>query len=327
MTAKGRALIGLAVVVLLGLQASGASATERTRIKPPTMTSSFGLRASGRYWVEVTASSSGRQKAPTVTVEAVEERYKVEQVTVAYSTRGRWLDNDGAFAANLPGLGRIAVHLEESSAQRMGRPHGCKGPETVLRKGTFRGTIAFRGQRGFVTVHGSSAPGLLRETFRLTCHETVYEPVSEEVPPGTYTPTVRAAGSSGSGAASFSVAGPPESEPPTSSGGIPTVLFGATYQTRWHRFDVLATTFVATGSYRYHVPGWPATHADAIAEPPAPFTGKGIFHLESPTTSTWSGGLGIDFPGIGHVPLTGPGFAAQLCESLTCVGPPLPVAE
>ncbi len=320
-------LILIAVGVLFGLQATGAAATERTRTKPPTTTSSFGLRASGRYWVEVTATSNGWRKAPTVTVEAVGERYKVEQVTVAYSTRGRWLDNDGGFTAKLPGMGRIAVRLDETSAHLIGRPGGCKGRETVLRKGTFHGTISFRGQRGFVTVHGSSAPGQIRETFRLTCRETVYEPAIEEVAPGTYTPTVRATGSSGGGTASFSVAGPPETEPPTTSGGIPTLLFGATYRTRWHGFDVLATTSVATGSYRYHVPGWPATHTDAIAEPPRPFTGKGIFHLESPTASSWSGELGIDFPGIGHVALSGPSFTAELCEYLTCVGSPQPVTS
>jgi hypothetical protein len=326
-TARGRALILIAVCVLFGLQASGAAATVRTRIKPPTTTSSFGLRASGRYWVEVKASSNGWHKAPTVTVEAVEERYKVEQVTVAYSTRGRWLDNDGGFAAKLPGLGRIAVRLDETSAFRVGRPDRCKGRENVRRNGTFHGTIDFRGQRGFVTVHGTSARGEIRETFRLTCRETVYEPVIEEVPPGTYTPTIRASGSSGNGTASFSVAGPPETEPPTPTAGIPTILFGAIYKTRWHGYDVLATTSVATGSYRYHVPGWPASHTDAIADPPKPFTGKGIFHLESPTASSWSGELGIDFPGIGHIALSGPGFTAQLCESLTCVGTPLPTTN
>lgn len=320
-------LILIAVGVLLGLQATGASATERTRIKPPTTTSSFALRASGRYWVEATATSNGWHKAPTVTVEAVEERYKVEQVTVAYSTRGRWLDNDGGFAAKLPGLGRIAVRLDETSAHLMGRPSGCKGPETVLRRGTFHGTIAFRGQRGFTTVHGSSARGQIRETFRLTCRETVYEPVIEEGPPGASTPTIRATGSTADGTASFSVAGPPETEPPTTTAGIPTLLFGATYRTRWNGLDVLATTSVSTGSYRYRVPGWPAIRTDAIAEPPTPFTGKGIFHLESPTASSWSGGLGIDFPGIGHVPLTGPTFSAQLCEYLTCYGSPPPVAK
>lgn len=323
MTARGRALILIAVGLLFGLQVIDASATERTRVKPPTTTSSFGLHGSGRFWIDVTASSSGGQKAPDVTVEAVEERYKVEQVTVAYSTPGRWL-GEGGFAAKLPGLGRIAVHFDERRAVQLGLLEGCKGPATVFRNGTFRGTISFRGQHGFVTVDGRSARGQIRETSRQTCRETVYEPVIEPVPPGTYTPTVRATGSTAGGTASFSVAGPPETEPPTTSGGIPTLLFGATYRTRWHGFDVLATTSVATGSYRYHVPGWPTTHTDAIAEPPAPFTGKGIFHLESPTASTWSGELGIDFPGIGHVALSGPSFTAQLCESLTCVGSPPP---
>lgn len=323
-TGCGRALILIAVVALFGLQAAGASATERTRIKPSSMTSSFGLRASGRYWVEVRATSKNWHQPPTVTVEAVEQRYKVEEVSVAYSTHGRWLDNDGGFAAKLPGLGRISVRLDETSAHLMGRPSRCKGRETVVRKGTFHGTIAFRGQNGFTTVHGRSAKGWIRETFRLTCREKVYEPVIEEAPPGTYTPVVSAVGANDGAPVSFSVAGYPETEPPTPSTGIPTVMFQARYQTRWHGYDVLAYTFVNTGSYLFHVPGWPTTHTDAIAEPPKPFTGKGIFHLESPTTSTWSGDLGIDFPGIGYVPLTGPTFTAKLCEYLTCFGSPPP---
>jgi hypothetical protein len=318
-------MLVITVAALLALPAMTAAAV-RTQVKPRTTTSSFGLRGSGRYWVEVTAKSSGG-KAPKVTVEAEKERYKVELVAVAYSVRGRWL-GDGGFAAKLPGLGKVAVRFEQNEAQSGPVFPGCKGPKTRFRKGVYRGAIDFRGQRGFTVVHGRSAPGRIVETGRQTCRETVAEPGTEEAAPGTYPPYLRAAGSTGGGYASFSAAGPPAAEPPASSGGIPTVAFDARYFTHRHGVDITAITYLNTGSAFFHVPGWPAAPlTDATAAPPTPFTGTGVFHLESPTTSSWTGGLGIDFPGLGHVALSGPGFAAQLCENLTCVGPPLPAGS
>jgi hypothetical protein len=320
-----RALIGIAAVGLLGLPATG-SATTRARIEPPTTMSSFALDGSDGFFIEVEARSSGARTAPKVTVEAVKERYKVERVGIAYSATGRWL-GDGGFAAKLPGVGRIAVHFEETRRHRVRVIDNCQGPPMRLRKGDYRGTIRFRGDRGFTTLHARTASGQVRETFRQTCHETVAEPGVEEEPLGPYPPSLRAAGPVEGGSAYFYAAGPPAAEPPVSSGGIPTVAFEARYLTRRPGLDLRAITYLGTGSYTFHVPGWPGGPlTDAIAEPPKPFTGKGVFHLESPTTSSWTGGLAIDFPGLGRVPLTGPGFGSELCENLTCGGAPPPLS-
>jgi hypothetical protein len=313
-------MIVIAVLGLVGAAPTRASATTRTRVLPATRTSSFTLRGSGRYYVEVSAKSSGHNP-PDVSFEAVEERYKVERVSVAYSTGGRWL-GDGGFAAKLPGLGRVAVRFTEERAHKAW-DLACGGKPARLRKGEFSGTVSFRGERGFTTVHASSARGQVKETKHQICSETVNEPGTEELPPGP--PYLRVAGSSTGGTVTFYAAGAPAPVPPA-SGAIGSDAFEATYAGHRHGLAIKASTSVDIGPAHIYVPGWPASLTEATVEPPRPFVGKGILHLESPTTSSWTGDLGIVFPGLGRVALTGPGVAAQLCEGLRCSGPALPPA-
>jgi hypothetical protein len=322
-TVGGRALVVIAVVGLLGLfgPVSGAAATTRTRVLPATKTSSFALHGSGRWYVEVTARATGGGP-PKVTFEAVEERYKVEQVSIAYSRRGRWL-GDGGFAAKLPGIGQVSMRFDQQQA-RKSWTFQCGVKPAHLRRGEFTGTISFRGERGFTTTKATAAKGQVQETKRQTCNEKVVEPGVEPAI-GPQAPYLHAAGSSDGGSVYFYVAGAPTPQPQP-SGAIGEDVFEARYTTHRRGIEIAAGTFVDSGPALFFVPGWPATLTEATAEPPKPFTDKGIFHLESPTASSWTGGLGIDFPGVGHIALTGPGIAAQICEGLTCSGPPLPTA-
>lgn len=313
-------MIVIAVLGLVGAAPTGASAATRTRVVPAARTSSFTLRGSGRYYVEVSASGSAHNP-PKVTFEAVEERYKVERVSVAYSTAGRWL-GDGGFAAKLPGLGKVAMRFTEERAHNAWDfVCGGKPAPARLRKGKFSGTVSFRGERGFTMAKATSAQGQVKETKRQTCSETVSEPGTEEPPAGP--PYVRVAGSGSGGTVTFYAAGVAAPQPPA-SGAMPEDAFEATYAARRHGVGIAASTSVDIGPAHIYMPGWPGSLTDATVDPPKPFVGKGILHLESPTTSSWTGGLGIVFPGLGHVALTGPGIAAQLCEGLRCSGPELP---
>jgi hypothetical protein len=323
---QSKALIVL-VVAVLGASAPGAAAATKTRVEKPTSTSSFNLRGSNGFWVEVSADHAQGEKKAKVMVKAVTERYKVEMQSTAYSTRTR-LNADGGFDAKLPGLGRIDVSFEQKKAHRVriaDGPH-CNDRSQLIRKGVFRGRISFRGERGFTAVHAKSAPGTILERDRLVCHEPEYgvpgitEPGGPEMPPGTYNPAVFASRPG----TSFWAAGPPATEPPVASGGIPVVAFEATYSTARRGIQIFARASVDSGSNRFLVPGPLGALTDATVEPPAPFKGSGTYHLESPTTATWSGDLRVEFPGIGSVPLTGPGFAARLCEGFHCTGAAAP---
>jgi hypothetical protein len=274
----------------------------------------------------MTASRVGGRRSAKVSAVATSERYKVEMIGVAYSTHGRYAA-DGGFDAKLRGIGRVAVHFEQTGEHRAidFAPEDCSGRAPVVRTGVFRGTIAFRGQRGFTTVRGRSAAGQIRETFRQVCHEEISEPVEPTEPPAPEAPapdqsaTVDAGGGGGGTATYFWAAGPRQAEPPGSGGsGIPTVAFEARYASRFHGMTLFAQASVDSGSNRLSVPTPIGTLTDATVEPPAPFSGSAVFHLESPTAASWTGDLRVGFPGIGKVPLAGPGTTAKLCEGLTC---------
>lgn len=335
MLGKAKAPIVLVVVAaLLAVVASGATAATKTRIVKPTVTSSLNLRGTNRFWVEMSAERTGKRSA-LVTVSAEEERYKVESQSVAYSTHGRW-SKDGGFEAKLPGLGAVDVTFNETKARRVrfeGGPN-CSDQIVTLRKGTFNGTISYRGKGGFTVVHGKSAPGQIRETSRQVCHETVEEgetggtelgsqPTPEEQT-GIRNASVYASGRRAGAVITFSAAGP------LAEGGIlPPIAFGATYAGRWHGMQVLGQTYVDGPSKDFLVPAPAGALTDATVEPPSPpFAGTGVYHLESPTVASWTGDLRIAFPGIGTVPLAFPGMSARLCEGVggTCSGSPVPPA-
>ncbi|HEU4753322.1 MAG TPA: hypothetical protein VFU47_09465 [Armatimonadota bacterium] len=59
----------------------------------------------------------------------------------------------------------------------------------------------------------------------------------------------------------------------------------------------------------------PGVHpATATLAPPPPFYGEAGFHENSATSHSWSGTLGVSFPGL-DLPLTGPEYATSLCVS------------
>jgi hypothetical protein len=322
MNGKSKALAALTVIALFAALASGAAAA--TRVDKAKTVSFFDVKGSDGYWLEITAKRIAGERAATVTVAASRERYKAEDVSVGYSVHTP-LHKDGGFDARLPGLGRVDVTFDQAKVQKFKTPGNkvCKSSTETVHRGTFRGTVSFRAEGGFTVAHSSAAPGYVKETSKRACEEVEGGWFLE----GTHEPKevqLFATGPEGDPAVSFWAAGLPESEPPTTSGGIPTVTFSATYSTEKRGIQIVAQAYRNTVSSYLLSPGPAGVLTDATAMPPAPFEGTGTFHAESPTTASWTGDLGIEFPGtIGTVPLTGPGFTSRLCEGAEhCTGPP-----
>jgi hypothetical protein len=327
MNGKSKALVALVVVVLLGALPSGAAAKEQ--VEKATTMSSFEVKGSNGYWVEVAAKRIAGERAAKVTVTAERQRYKVESVSVGYSVHSP-LTADGGFDAKLPGLGRIDVSFDQEKTHKQKYPANrvCGRSTETLRKGTFRGTISFRAEGGFTVAHRSAAPGYVKEDSSRVCKELESSGWFLEGSGEPKNAYLGVAGPAGSPAVTFYTSGYPETEPPTSSGGIPTVAFAATWSTEKSGIQILARADRDTVSSYYRVPGPVGALTDATVVPPAPFKGTGAYHAESSTTASWTGDLSIEFPGtIGDVPLTGPGFTARLCEgATTCTGVPAPTS-
>jgi hypothetical protein len=293
-------------------------------------TSSFELKGTNGYWVEVTAEREAGEKRATVTVTARHDRPKVESTGVSYTVEGP-MSWRGGFAANLPGLGRIQVGFDQKRVRKTAEHGGpvCTNSTETFREGTFRGTISFRGEGGFTTVHGTRTSGYVKEARRRVCKEIEggwFEEGTGE--PKSALLSVDGPEAPGSPTVDFSTSGYPESEPPTTSGGIPEVTFAATYSTEKRGIQILGFTYLDTVSNYFRVPGPVGVIDDATVTPPAPFSGTGTYHVESPTAAAWTGDLTVRFPGaIGTVPLTGEGFTACLCEGFgatKCTGAPPP---
>jgi hypothetical protein len=318
-------LVALVVVVLLGALAPGVA---EAGVEKATTTSSFSVKGSNGYRVDVSARLIAGERRAKVTVTAGRERYKAEGVSVGYSVLTPTF-NDGAFDAELPGLGRIDVSFDQKKVRKSTVPANpvCGGSTETVRKGTFRGTISFRAEGGFTVAHGAAARGTVKEDSRRVCKELGGPGWFVEAPDEPKNAYLGIAGPAGPPTVTFYASGYPETEPPTSSGGIPTVAFAATWSAERRGVQILARADRDTVSSYFRIPGPVGTLTDATVTPPAPFHGTASYHAESPTTAAWTGDLDVEFPGIGTVPLTGPGFTARLCEDpATCTGAPAPAS-
>jgi hypothetical protein len=323
------ALLVFVVAMLCGAVPSALAAT-KTEVTPAQTISSFVIKASRHYHLEFRAVQEGRGDAAKVTVEATSERHEEVFRSVTYSTRGR-LFGDGGFVAKLSGVGRVAVHFKEEAADKTPVDDGPYCPEgmSTTRRGVFVGSVGFRGTAGFTTAKARRADGHVLENARLVCHVPV-APAPEgtsapAVPLPTRSATIYAFGPSGPAAITFSSAASNIGQSGIGAGGLATIDFQATYRSELRGVGVSARVYVTNArSTFFSVPAPAGALTDATITPPKPFSGSGIFHLETPTSASWTGDLAVAMPGVGTVPLTGPGIAAQLCEESCAPAPTAP---
>jgi hypothetical protein len=201
-----------------------------------------------------------------------------------------------AVEADLGKLGRISVKRVRTGRTKTVR-RGCHSKKRKrIEVERYEGTIEFHGEEGFTDVSATSAP-LERATF---C-------VAEEGgrPPGKTLPGARLDVDKNlfdKYRLEFDAVQPRP--------GSRTVVSAEVDE---HRGEI--------GIYRvtWTVAGAAALHFDrhlrsATVRPPAPFAGHGTFHADAPRARRWTGNLTVDFPGRADVPITGPGFSADLAH-------------
>jgi hypothetical protein len=221
----------------------------------------------------------------------------------------------GLIVGAAPGVGRIAVHFEQTSEQPVtyGGEADCKteGRSAVL-KGIFRGTIQFHGEGGYTTVQRSSAPGTIEVHPRIVCLPPKHPPHQTAEGAGVgYLLAARDV--DGGGSLTFDAWGTGLKLP----GAGPLVSFSASYTHRKGKLLIDATTR-ATGeegkaNFSLTAPG--GTPTEATVDPPAPFSGTATFKVESATTASWTGDLSVEVPTLGTVNLAEPGFWAGACAT------------
>jgi hypothetical protein len=197
---------------------------------------------------------------------------------------------------------------------------GCKGDPSIVEKGVFVGSIRFHGKRGFTRVDARRIAGVVGKQGAQTCRsrktgknvQSVSLPSSQEGQDEGVLQLIAGTPSAHRRFDAISLETPGVVEPPS------TIFEAAVSR---NEGDLSVTSMAIVGSApasTFDIPDPLHPFSAATVEPPAPFSGRASFELKTPTHGEFSGDLAVDLPGLGRVPLTGPGTAAGICQGLAC---------
>jgi hypothetical protein len=231
-------------------------------------------------------------------------------MTVVYLLRHNHSRGD-RLEARLPGVGRVSLRF-----QPLGPAHRepgffpqCSGGETVKQPGYFRGTIRFRGERGYTAVQATRPRGQIVTTAREVCKRSIFDH-AKRTPEGHRTQLF--AYSRSRGRVVWFSAG-------ILRDPLSTATFFSGSATERRAGMVVFREAVVLGAEGEFVTGdasdLPPT---ATVTPPAPFRGSAAFQRMPEGENAWSGPLSVDLPGAGRVALAGPDFSASLCRDSGC---------
>lgn len=192
----------------------------------------------------------------------------------------------------------------------------CTGEPRTTTEGFFRGTIRFRGERGYVRIEAARVKGTLVLVPPWDCDyrragASRARERAEEEDKATLV------------AQSRSRRKPIQFLALSSSGGEekPITAFWALSQEV--REGIGISRFTAIGA---HLPGARAgfefdnRRGTAFVDPPAPFAGSARYQRRPGPRDSWRGDLTAPLLGLGRVRLTGPGFRAGMAPELPSFG-------
>ncbi len=225
---------------------------------------------------------------------------------------------DGRIEARFPGRGRVSVRFRP-----VGGPHrtppfdppACDGGGETDQRGTFSGTIRFRGEESFTQIAATRARGNLHQAFKEVCESE--GPGSRSAPYPSY--SLSALTGSSSRIVSFSALRPT----PGNTLERDATFFANSFEQR-HGMSTVRVAVADADLGAFTVAGPPARPSAAAVAPPPPFQGTASFELTPEGRIVWEGTLAVDFPGEKGVALTGPFFHAKLCRDQRCTNPPIP---
>jgi hypothetical protein len=289
-------------VVLIGLLPGFAEARQGYFTSPPLHFREFELPASNGYRIQVT--DIGRR--------SIYLTAKNSAASVTYVVRGKRTDQDG-IEARFPGVGRISVRFDP-----VGRPHreppagNCKGDDSVIRHGVFRGAIVFNGEKGFAKARASHASGEVFDSAKEVCRRQKEGGGG----PSFHSTSLIASARRDKGVLYFFAI-------QFSSDSLPVpdlTSYSATLAQSRGQMSVSHSISQDAPNESFAVSGPSARPTAASIAPPAPFVGSASFQLEPGSTASWTGALTADLPGFGPVGLAGPKFSAELCRDNRCAG-------
>ncbi len=233
--------------------------------------------------------------------------------TVSYKVHGGSA-GDGRFAGTLPGIGRVSVRFHQHGRTKR-LPILCRQAPTLVRPGYFVGTVHLRGEQDYTEVDATRVKGTVSETPRRDCYRKPKRRQSALVRAIEPQKAQFLLFQAKAGAVAF-FGGQIE----VGKAKVELSILGASH-TRRRDGMLVESRVIEFGSAPVVLPGEDIEFPkSATVAPPAPFSGSAAFELQDSHTSTWTGDLAVELPGVGEVRLAGPRFRSQLCISKHCGG-------
>ena len=218
---------------------------------------------------------------------------------------------DADINARFPGVGLVSTHFKPSGSTTR-TPAICGGGPSTRQDGVFRGTIKFRGERGFTRADVGSARGFFFREPKESCKGKEHTGQNSN-PVYSLAASTKVSG----GLLAFGAS----KSPPGSEFAGSTSYFAVELK---HRHGMSSSRFAAASSRSgtgFEMSG-PANRPEAATiSPPAPFSGTASISTRPDAGPEWVGDLAVELPGAGTVRLAGPRFRSQLCFGRHCVGP------
>ena len=308
----------LPIVALLAVPGAVLAAKTRTKVEPGSTWMSVELPSRDGWQISILTATRGKSRTPV----SISANDRAAHASLTYGVHGRYT-KDGTIVAKFPDLGRVSLRFDQTKFKKeAARPEpGCTIPhETLVREGTFRGRIKLDDRKGFGSLDLRQASGSITDFAAETCparnrRAAKHGAAGERKPRPKRPACCRAA----STPVARSTAATSRSTPkPIRAYSVRTARRNSSSSRASTRCATGCSTFasvvtpVATKGFDV-TPG-----SEATVEPPAPFHGSATFKIESPTTASWSGDLGVEIPTIGKVDLTAPGTWSTLCEGGSC---------
>jgi hypothetical protein len=266
-----------------------AQETSRSHATPLIV---YRIKASNGYFVEV----DGQGKNVSATVEKP-RRLVFYKVRGESSAAGIW--------ATFGNLGKVSMRFTPVGVKRFDPPAECQGQQRKIVLGRFVGSFRFKGENGYTRAKASRAQGRVYIWPRWKCKRMLAK-ARAGGPAIGLEPYVSLDAVARGGDLRFGAMHSPRA---THSSAPTTMLTAGLSEQRGRmRVDRLVQVH---GQEQSAFTFDPFLNT-ATVRPPRPFFGAATFVRDVDGLTSWSGPLGVSFPGVSGVRLTGKHFQARL---------------
>lgn len=233
--------------------------------------------------------------------------------TISYKTLGR-VTRRGV-SADFGRLGHVSLRFRGRPLPR--RPHlpslvhKCKGRKSVEERGVFFGNVRFRGERGFTGIKAQRVKGGLVRSYRRVCKGPSWLSARASSASDFEGKLLVAKAQENGSKRSFIAA-----ESTVDLGEDPPfglAVEGAILEERVEGVAISKSAFTLDETiFHRSPPGKSPIETEVV--PSWPFVGSATYLAEG-NSPTWTGPLGVRFPGSGQVSLAGLEFEVDLCRA------------